>query len=105
MKKVVFVIALIGLIVAAASAHAQVYDPYANPYGYGAYAPADAYPQVYDPYYQLHVIHYQLYLGQYGYYPYPYFVPAVPVAVAPPAVVAGPVRQPLRTTVAPVRRR
>lgn len=101
MKKLVFVMALISLIAAATAARAQVYDPYANPYGY---APADAYPQVYDPYYQLHVIHYQLYLGGYNYYPYPYFVPVAPVVVAPPAVVA-PLRQLFRATTVPVRRR
>jgi hypothetical protein len=32
-------------------------------------------PQEYDPYYELHVMHYQLYLPQYQYQPYPIYQP------------------------------
>ena len=102
MKKIVVTMAavLLGMVLSG-SAAAQAYDPY----GYGAYAPDPyAYAQVYDPYYELHQIHYQLYLRPYGYYPYAYFAaPAVPVVVAPP--VAAPLRQALRVAPTLVRRR
>ena len=102
MKNILLVIAALGLMAAlTGTAHAQAYG---YPYGYDAYAPSDYYAQ-YDPYYELHVLHYQLYLGNYGYYySYPYVVAPAPVVVAPP-LVAAPVRQPLRTAPTVVRRR
>ncbi|HEY1266296.1 MAG TPA: hypothetical protein VGH16_03505 [Candidatus Binatia bacterium] len=114
MKKALLAIGTAALLfVLSPAAHAQVpyygYDPYA------AYAQPD-YPQAYDPYYQLHVLHYQLYLQPYGYYYYtppPVFVPGAPVVVAPsiaaPAgagsrVVSRPV-PPLRSAIPVVKRR
>jgi hypothetical protein len=98
-KKIVMAIAAMGLMLALAGAvRAQVYG---YPYSYGAYPPDDPYV-AYDPYYELHLIHYQLYLGSYGYYPYPYFVPFAPVIAVPPAVAA---RRPLRTTAPTARKR
>jgi hypothetical protein len=112
-KKALLAIGTAALIfVLSPAAHAQVpygYDPY------GGYAQPD-YPQAYDPYYQLHVLHYQLYLQQYGYYYYaapPVFVPGAPVVVAPsvagaPVVAPGVVSRPvpvLRSTIPVVKRR
>jgi len=84
-KQLLFAIGFgIVLFCLSASARAQVpygYDPY------GAYVGVQPdYAYAYDPYYQLHVIHYQLYLQQCPYYYPSYFVPAAPVVV-PPAVV------------------
>ena len=106
MKKILLAIGFTtALVISSAPARAQVpygYDPY------GAYVEVQPdYPQAYDPYYQLHVIHYQLYLQPYGYY-YPYYAPRVVVPGAPviaaPGVV-GRTAAPLRSTVPVVKRR
>jgi hypothetical protein len=63
------------------------YDPpYGTPYGD---------PRAYDPYYELHALHYQLYLNPYQYQSYPYYV-------APP-IIARPARPPI--IVSPMPRR
>jgi len=96
------------LVILSAPARAQV------PYGYDPYAAyvevQPDYPQAYDPYYQLHVIHYQLYLQPYGYYYYPGYyaaprvgVPGAPI-VAAPGVVSRPMA-PLRSAIPVVKRR
>ena len=105
MKALLFSVALTGLLVlASGKAGAQTYEPYPYiPYGNGvpwgvvpygtnsyAYAP-------YDPYYDLHMMHYQLYLQQYPGYPVyqpccyfggPVWTP--PVVVSPPRVIIAP---------------
>ena len=67
-------------------------------------------PQAYDPYYELHVMHYQLYLPQYQYQSFPIFPPVFQPCcfvtgnvIARPAVV--PVAQPVRARVPTMRRR
>jgi hypothetical protein len=72
---------------------AQVYDSYYyDPYWDGAQY--QQYPQEYDPYYELHALHYQLYLPQYQAYPgYRFccgvggFVVPGPVVPLPPIIV------------------
>jgi len=87
----------------AGPAAAQAYDPY-DPYG--TYAIDPQYAQSYDPYYELHQIHYQLYLRSYGYYPYPYYTAAPRFVVVAPPLFGGPVAaQPLRAGPPAVRRR
>jgi hypothetical protein len=82
------------------SGTARAYDPY-------AYASYDAYPveaPSYDPYYELHQIHYQLYLRSYPTVVYPYYViRPVPVFVGAPPVVVAPVSKSMRI-LQPVRR-
>jgi hypothetical protein len=84
MKKIFAALAFFSLFISTAGiAGAQYYAPYPYypyaPYGYGApYSD----PSQYDPYYELHTMHYQLYLDPYGYY-YPYW--NGPVGIAPPA--------------------
>ena len=110
MKKILLVVGFTAaLVILSAPARAQA------PYGYdpnGAYVD----PQANDPNYQLHVIHYQLYLQQYGYYdPYPVyfgapqiFVPTAPVVAAPGVAVRGAVNRPapaLRSAIPVVTRR
>ncbi len=49
---------------------------YPYPYYYwDGYQYQQYWPQAYDPYYELHVLHYELYLPQYQYPPYPMFLP------------------------------
>jgi hypothetical protein len=91
MKKVFTALAFLALfLLSARIAGAQVYapyyyDPYA-PYAYGApYGDASQY----DPYYELHTMHYQLYLNPYGYYPY-WNGPVIIAPPAPPRVVLRP---------------
>jgi hypothetical protein len=99
-KKIKIAIIALGLMtLVAGAAHAQFYG-YAD--GYGGYPPVDP-NAAYDPYYELHVIHYQLYLGQYG-YSYPYVVPSAPVIITPSAV-AAPARRTPRATAPTARRR
>jgi hypothetical protein len=71
MKPIFLSIALMGCLGPwSVEAKAQMYWPYAHPpYGYGAPYQPYPYPQYYDPYYDLHVMHYQLYLQQYAGYP------------------------------------
>lgn len=84
MKKIFTALIFIGLLLTTAGvAGAQYYPPYPYypypPYAYGApYGD----PSQYDPYYELHTMHYQLYLDPYGYY---YAYPNGPAVVAPPA--------------------
>ena len=67
MKKKIFLIVmfLCLVVLSARGVQAQAYDPYFyyNPYWSGAQYQGE--PQEYDPYYQLHAMHYQLYLPQY----------------------------------------
>jgi hypothetical protein len=100
MKALLFSIALMGLLVLpSGKAGAQTYEPYPYvPYGndvpYGSGVPYGAYPypQQYDPYYDLHTMHYQLYLQQ-QYPGYPIYQPcclAVGPVLGPPVVVSRP---------------
>ena len=88
---------LAGVYSGAAQAHDPCYeanDPY--------YVAAS-----YDPYFELHQIHYQLYLRPFGGYPYPFLVrsPARVVVVSQPIVVGSPVvATPARASL-PVRKR
>jgi hypothetical protein len=104
MKAIFLSIALMGLLVLGSQeAKAQVYEPYPYvPYGY-AYQPYP-YPQYYDPYYDLHVLHYQLYLQQYG---YPYYQPFVGVAPlwTSPVIITRPRVVVPRPGAVPFRRR
>ena|SRR5215831_9851693 len=95
MKAIFFSIMLMGLLVLGSQeVRAQYYDPYTYaPYWGGSQYQPYAYAQQYDPYYDLHVLHYQLYLPQYPGYPIYQsccFAAGVPV-LAQPAI---PVRVP-----------
>jgi hypothetical protein len=86
-KRVLLAVAVAGLL-AVFSGRAQASEPYYyDPYTLEAPVPPAPY---YDPYYQLHVIHYQLYLRSYPTVVYPYYVRRVPVVVAAPPVVVLP---------------
>jgi len=95
MKKIVMAVMFLCLVVLAShGVQAQVYDPYySSPYWNGAQYQAD--PQEYDPYYELHAMHYQLYLPQYQLYSLCCFqrgilVPgwaAAPVIPLPPVII------------------
>jgi hypothetical protein len=111
MKTIFLSIAFMGLLVLGShEAKAQLYEPYPYaPYGYAVPYQPYPYPQLYDPYYDLHVMHYQLYLQPYAGYPYyqpccfvggvgPVWTP--PVVVVPPLRIVGP-----RPRVLPFRRR
>ena len=95
MKTPLLAVTLLGLLfLASQEARAQIYDPYAGQYWDGAqYQP---YSQPSDPYYELHTLHYQLYLQQYPGYPVVQtccFVGAPgwsPVIVTPPQVIVVP---------------
>ena len=100
MKALILAIGLMSVIVLGHhEAIAQMYapEPYA-PYWDGVqYQPPYPYPQQYDPYYDLHVMHYQLYLQQYPGYPayQPFyqpccFVAGVPIWTAPVIRQPGP---------------
>jgi hypothetical protein len=88
-KTLLLAIVLLALA-AILSGTARAYDPYYDP---NYYDPAGSdYAASYDPYYELHLIHYQLYLRSYP-YPYPYYVVPVPVfSIRTPPVVVGPSR-------------
>jgi hypothetical protein len=76
MKAIVMAVGLMSvLLLGNHEATAQMYQPYPyNPYWDGVQYQSYPYPQQYDPYYDLHVMHYQLYLQQYPGYPvYPSF--------------------------------
>jgi len=102
MKTVFLSVMLIGLLllgsgqVGAQTSDSYPYIPYGSgvpfgvvPYGTNSYAYAP-----YDPYYDLHTMHYQLYLPQYPVYqPCCYFAGPVwtpPVVVSPPRVIIAP---------------
>jgi hypothetical protein len=112
MKAIILAIGLMSILTLGNhEAAAQMYDPYS--YGaywdgaqyqpYPQYQP-NPYPQQYDPYYDLHVIHYQLYLQQYPGYPVFYptccFVTGIPVlsapVIRPPRPMAAPRPLPFR---------
>lgn len=90
MKALILAIGIMGVIVLGhREAMAQMYAPY-TPYWDGVQYQAYPYPQRYDPYYDLHVMHYQLYLQQYPGYPVyqPFYQPCcfitgVPIWTAP----------------------
>jgi hypothetical protein len=76
MKAIVMAVGLMSvLLLGNHEATAQMYQPYPyNAYWDGVQYQPYPYPQQYDPYYDLHVMHYQLYLQQYPGYPvYPSF--------------------------------
>jgi hypothetical protein len=90
MKKIFTALAFFGLfLLTARIAGAQYYGPYPYyPYPYAYGTPYDD-PSQYDPYYELHTMHYQLYLNPYGYYPY-WGAPVIVTPPAPPRVVVRP---------------
>ena len=105
MKALILAIAFVSILVLGNhEAVAQMYEPY--PYAsywdgvqYQPYPQYQSYPypQQYDPYYDLHVMHYQLYLQQYPGYPVyqPFYQPCcfitgVPVWTAPVIRQPGP---------------
>ncbi len=97
MKTAFLMVMLAGLFFLGASdLGAQAY-PY--PYYYwDGFQYQQYWPQAYDPYYELHVLHYELYLPQYQYQPYPIAPPLYPsccfaggiVISRPPAFVSRP---------------
>ena len=104
MKAIFFAIALAGLLILLGSldARAQVYAPYPDaPYGDGFQYQPYPYAQQYDPYYDLHVMHYQLYLQPYGYPVYQPFVTGVApfwpqTVLTVPQVIVTPRPHPMR---------
>src|SRR6516164_2372784 len=93
MKAIFFAIMLMGLLVLGSQDVGA--QPYAPPW-YGSQYQPYPYAQQYDPYYDLHVLHYQLYLPQYPIYQSCCFAAGVPVLVQPairvpaPHVIIGP---------------
>ncbi len=93
--KISLTVAFAGLLLLGASTlKAQVY-PYPYYYQYQEYL-----PQAYDPYYELHVLHYELYLPQYQYQPYPITPPLYPsccfvggIVISRPRALVGPLPQ------------
>ena len=102
MKALLLTIGLTIFMLGNQHATAQVYQPY--PYGAydnGLQNQSYPYPQQYDPYYDLHVMHYQLYLQQYPGYPvYPSFYQPCCFLSGVPVWTAPAVRQP-RPKIAP----
>src|SRR5690349_10947342 len=99
MKGILPAIGLISILVLGNhEATAQMYGPYpGGPYWDAAQYQSYPYPQQYDPYYELHVMHYQLYLQQYPGYPVyqPFYQPCcfitgIPVLTAPVIRQPGP---------------
>jgi hypothetical protein len=89
MKAIFFAIMLMGLLVLGSQeVRAQYYNP--APYWGGSQYQPYSYPQQYDPYYDLHVLHYQLYLPQYPIYQSCCFAAGVPVLVQPAIRVPAP---------------
>ena len=70
-KTLLLVLVMVSLVAVYAGT-ARAYDPYY--YAYDSYNVSVQYVPPYDPYYELHQIHYQLYLRPYYRYPYPYYV-------------------------------
>ena len=66
MKKIFLVMFLCLVTLSARDVQAQVNDSYYGSYWGGYQYQGD--PQQYDPYYELHVMHYQLYLPQSEFY-------------------------------------
>ena len=102
MKAIFFAIMLMGLLVLGSQeVRAQYYNPYAyGPYWGGPQYQPNPYPQQYDPYYDLHVLHYQLYLPYPGYPNQPFFTGVAPfwpqAVVGVPQVIITPRSQPMR---------
>jgi hypothetical protein len=99
MKGLILAIGIISFIVLGRhETMAQMYAPYPYaPYWDGVQYQQYPYPQQYDPYYDLHVMHYQLYLQQYPGYPVyqPFYQPCcfitgVPIRPAPAVRQPGP---------------
>jgi hypothetical protein len=99
-KKLLLAIAMLSLVTVF-SGTARAYDPYY----YESYDPYSVEVQSYDPYYELHQIHYQLYLRSYPtvIYPYYYVVRPAPFFVGAPAVFTAPASREGRL-LQPVRR-
>jgi len=98
MRKVFTALTFLALfLLAARIAGAQDYAPYYYPYPPYGYGAPYGDPSQYDPYYELHTMHYQLYLDPYGFYPYW----SAPVIIAPPAPPRVVVRPPARGSVPP----
>lgn len=97
MKKILVTAAFLGLFLLAGqnagAQYADYQDYYAAPYWDG-YPYDYPYAQQYDPYYELHVMHYQLYLPPYPAYSY-CCVPSIGVPSAPPRAAVNP-RPPAR---------
>ncbi len=91
MKKLLLAIATLSLVTVF-SGTARAYYPYY----YESYAPYSVEVQSYDPYYELHQIHYQLYLRSYPTVVYPYYVRPVRVFVGAPVVVTTPAPREVR---------
>ena len=109
MKAIFLSIALMGLLVLGShEVNAQMYGPVYAPYWDGVQYQPYPYAQQYDPYYDLHVMHYQLYLQQYPGYPIyqPFYQPCCfvggvgpvwsPPVVTLPRVVIAPRPQAFR---------
>jgi hypothetical protein len=80
MKTTLLAVVFVGLLLLSAlNSWAQAYPYYywdGSQYYYWTGSQYQPYwPQQYDPYYELHVMHYQLYLPQYQYQPYPIYPP------------------------------
>ena len=99
MKAIFLSIAVMGLLLLEShEVKAQMYGPYGYaPYWGGVQYQPYPYPQNYDAYYDLHIMHYQLYLRQYpGYSVYQpcCFAGGAPVwsppVVRPPKVIIAP---------------
>jgi hypothetical protein len=84
-KKLLLAIAMLSLVTVF-SGTARAYDSYY----YESYDPYAVEVQPYDPYYELHQIHYQLYLRSYPTVVYPYYVRPVRVFVGAPTFVTAP---------------
>jgi hypothetical protein len=97
-KKFLLAIAMLSLVTVF-SGTARAYDAYY----YDSYEPYIVEAQSYDPYYELHQIHYQLYLRSYSTVVYPYYVRPVRVFVGAPPVVIAPAPREGRL-IQPVRR-
>jgi hypothetical protein len=90
-KKLLLAIAMLSLVTVF-SGTARAYYPYY----YESYDPYIVEVQSYDPYYELHQIHYQLYLRSYPTVVYPYYVRPVRVFVGAPVVVTTPALREVR---------
>ena len=96
--KILLLVLVMPSLVAVYVGTARAYDPFYYD-SYDSYNLSVQYLPPYDPYYELHQIHYQLYLRSYSPYPYQYYAPS-PVQVF---VIGG---QPSQVrSVQPARRR
>lgn len=105
MKILLLAVATLSLV-AVYTGTAPAYDPYSyDPYD--PYNVSVQYVPPYDPYYELHQIHYQLYLRPYSLYPYPfpYYVPRPASVVVIGAPVVGTPARGLRAAQPAARKR